>query len=545
VPRRKISVLILYNSPQSSGRHAFVESEAGVLAEVEVVRQALDKLRIGHRVVGVREFQELPGVLSASDEPVVFNLIEGFWTDPDRAASVPTVIHSFGKACTGNDAQGQSLSSDKWQSKILLTAAGIPTPPGVLVPPGRPIPSRGLFDGPYLVKPVRTDGSEGIDNTNLVSGHGRALRQVVRRIHDQLRQPALIERYIEGRELNVSVIYRRGEAQVLSPAEIDFRDFEAGRPRIIGYEAKWLQDSFEYQHTPRLIPAPLPKRLTDRLRSLAAAACRALSCFDYCRVDFRLDQASRPYVLEVNANPDISLDAGLAAALEVAGISYHAFVKLTIDNAVRRSSQLSVRSSQSKPTRRQLPTDNCQPTTVDIRWCGPQDRQVVLSFLAETGFFRPDEIDIARELIDSGIAEGPKGHYQSYVACVNQESDCGLKNTDNANPKSAIRNPQSLPVGWVCWGPTPCTLGTFDIYWIGVAPAWQGRGIGRALTAFAEQTITECGGRLFVVETSSRETYTPTRRFYEALGYREAGRVPDFYGPGDDRVIFVKPSAGR
>ncbi len=122
-----------------------------------------------------------------------------------------------------------------------------------------------------------------------------------------------------------------------------------------------------------------------------------------------------------------------------------------------------------------------------------------------------------------------------------------MKKAGDANPKSEIRNPKSLPVGWICWGPTPCTLGTFDIYWIGVAPAWQGRGIGRALTNFAEQAITEHGGRLFVVETSSREAYIPTRRFYEALGYWEAGRLPDFYGPGDDKVIFLKaaPDAMR
>ncbi len=552
MPRRKISVLILYNSPHSSGRQAFVESEAGVLGEVEAVRQALEELRIPHRVVGIREFEELPGVLSASDEPVVFNLVEGFWTDPNRATLVPAVIRSFGKACTGNDTPGLLLSLDKWQSKTLLTAAGIPTPKGLIVPPGESIPTRDLFEGPYIVKPVQTDGSEGIDNTNLVPGRGTGLRRIVRRIHDQLGQSALIEPYIEGRELNVSVISRKGELEALPPAEIDFSAFEAGRPRIVGYEAKWLEDSFEYNHTPRLLPAPVPKRLTERLRSLAAASCRALSCWEYCRVDFRLDKANQPYVLEVNANPDISFDGGFASAIEAAGLSYPAFVKLEIDNAVRRSSQLSVHSSQPRPDRRQLTTDNRQPTTVDIRWCGPEDRQVVLSFLAQTGFFRPDEIDIARELIDSGIAEGPKGHYQSFVACVDEGSDCGLriadcglKKTGAANPKADIRHPQSLPVGWVCWGPTPCTLGTFDIYWIGVASAWQGRGIGRALTAFAEQTITERGGRLFVVETSSRETYAPTRRFYEALSYREAGRIPDFYGPGDDRVIFVKPSTAR
>jgi D-alanine-D-alanine ligase len=540
VPPRKISVLVLYNTPKvgwgltprvnaidtketrglrthSTEVPAFAESEAGVLAEVEAVRRALDKLRIGYRVVGVREFEELPGVLSASDEPVIFNLIEGFWTDPSRAMLVPTVIRSFGKACTGNDTPGQLLSLDKWQSKILLTAAGIPTPKGLLVPPGESIPTRDLFEGPYIVKPVRADGSEGIDNSNLVAGRGPALRRIVRRLHDQLGQPVLIEQYIEGRELNISVLSRRGELEVLTPAEIDFSDFEAGRPRILGYEAKWLEDSFEYKHTPRIIPAPLPKRVTERIRALAAASCRALLCDAYCRVDFRLDKSNQPYVLEVNANPDISLDAGLAAAIEVAGVSYPAFVKLEIENALARSSQLSVHSSQSKPASRQLTTDNRQPTTLNIRWCGPEDRQVVLSFLAETGFFRPDEIDIARELIDSGIAEGPKGHYQSYVARVNDQT-----------------------VGWVCWGPTPCTLGTFDIYWIGVASNMQGRGIGRALTNFAEQSIAERGGRLYVVETSSRETYTPTHRFYEALGYWEASRIPDFYGPGDDRVIFLK-----
>lgn len=98
-------------------------------------------------------------------------------------------------------------------------------------------------------------------------------------------------------------------------------------------------------------------------------------------------------------------------------------------------------------------------------------------------------------------------------------------------------------VGWVCYGPTPCTVGTFDIYWIGVSSAWQGHGIGRALTAFVEQAIRDRGGRLFVVETSGRDSYTPTRRFYEALGYHLAASIPDFYGPGDPRVIFIKAAA--
>ncbi len=503
-----------------SGPAAFAESEAGVLAEVQAVSEALDALKIAHRAVGVRQFADLPAVLSAADESVVFNLIEGFWSDPGQAVHIPTVVASFGKACTGNDTQGMLLSLDKWLSKTLLAAAGLPTPKGLLVPPGRSIPAKGLFDGPWIVKPVQTDASEGIDKTSVVHARGKALQGAVRRIHDRFGQSALIEQFIEGRELNISVISRKGDAEVLPPAEIDFIAFEAGRPRIVGYEAKWLEDSFEFIHTPRIIPAPLPKRLTQEIRDLAIAACRTLSCLDYCRVDFRLDKNDRPCILEVNANPDISPDAGFAAALTAAGISYKSFVKLCIDNAVRRlKDSLKGQVSSARSLRFKPHTSNSK-RSITIRWCRPEDRQTVLSFLAETSFFRPDEIDIAREVLDAALADGPKGHYQSFVAELDGQT-----------------------VGWVCYGPTPCTVGTFDIYWIGVSSAWQGHGIGRALTDFVEQAIRDRGGRLFVVETSGRDSYTPTRRFYEALGYRLAASISDFYGPGDPRVIFIKDAA--
>ncbi len=511
MPRRKISVLILFNSPKpSKGGQAFVESEAGVLAEVEAVGRALERLRIPHRMAGIRWFHELPVILAAADEPVVFNLVEGFWADSEQANMVPAVVHSFGKACTGNDTPGLIASLDKWQSKTLLRAAGLPTPKGLIVHPGRPIPAQDLFDGPYIVKPIRADASEGIDNASIVRKRGGVLREAVQRIHERFGQPALIEQYIDGRELNVSVIWRDGEPHVLPLAEIDFSAFDATRPRIVGYEAKWLADTFEYHHTPRIIPAPLSKPLARRIRDLAMASCRTLGCFDYCRVDFRLDKAGNPYVLEVNANPDISPDAGFAAALEAAGISYEAFVKLTVDNAERKK-----RDERTKTVGRIVH----RPSSIvsRIRWCRPEDRQAVLTFLAQTGFFRPDEMDIAREVLDEALAQGPKGHYQSFVACMDKEV-----------------------VGWVCFGPTPCTIGSFDIYWIGVASAWQGRGIGRALMEFAEQAIAQRGGRLLVVETSSREKYLPTRRFYEALGYTEAAQIREFYGPEDHKVIFTK-----
>ena len=155
-----------------------------------------------------------------------------------------------------------------------------------------------------------------------------------------------------------------------------------------------------------------------------------------------------------------------------------------------------------------------------IRWCQKQDREAVVALLAETRFFRPDEMIIAKEVLDAGIKDGPSGHYQSYVI-----------------------ETSGRVVGWVCYGHTPCTVGSFDIYWIAVDKDCQGQGLGRRLMEFAERQIATQGGRLAILETSSRDIYQPTRGFYERLGYTQAARIADFYGPGDDKVVFTKTLA--
>ena len=152
-----------------------------------------------------------------------------------------------------------------------------------------------------------------------------------------------------------------------------------------------------------------------------------------------------------------------------------------------------------------------------IRRSVPSDREAILSFVAATGFFRPDEVDVAREVLDDALKAGPSGHYQSYTA----EAD-------------------GHPAGWICFGPTPCTVGTFDLYWIVVAPGAQRKGLGAALVAYAEDRIRDRGGRLAVAETSGRPLYEVTRSFYRRCGYEESCRAADFYAPGDDKILFVK-----
>ena len=153
-----------------------------------------------------------------------------------------------------------------------------------------------------------------------------------------------------------------------------------------------------------------------------------------------------------------------------------------------------------------------------IRPMTKADRGAVLDLIAETGFFRPDEVRVAEELIDIYLGYPDQRDYDIVVA-------------EDGEGKAA---------GYMTWGPTPLAIGTYDLYWMAVSPKAQGRGHGKALVRWLEQRVEEIGGRLIVIETSSTPHYEPTRKFYLGLGYRETARIPDFYQPGDDRVVYTK-----
>jgi D-alanine-D-alanine ligase-like ATP-grasp enzyme/ribosomal protein S18 acetylase RimI-like enzyme len=504
-------VLILYNDPAppaGEGPSRWEESETGVLAEALAVAEVLAGLGIPSRRAGIRRLADLPGALAGGPERIVFNLVEGLPAGPRDANAVPAVCRALGRVCTGNEA----VSMDKWLTKAALSAHGVPTPAGVVVPVGaRPAPAD-LPPGRLIVKPIRADGSEGIDAASVVPGPGQALLKAIGRIHRDFDQPALVEQFIDGREINVSVIQRAGALRVLPLAEIDFSAFGPDRPRIVDYAAKWRQESFEFRNTPRKIPASLPAKVAAEIRRHARAAWHAVACQDYARVDCRVDAQGRAYVIEVNANPDISPDAGFRAALSAGKIPFDQFVLAMLRNAEARLGASSA-------------TGLAEPATVspagegqtEIRWSRQTDRQPVLDLLAGTGVFRPGELDIAREVLDDALRDGPAGHYQSYTAELDGRA-----------------------VGWVCFGPTPCTEGTFDMYWLAVDLRLQKRGIGRALMLRAEGQIVRRGGRLIVLETSGRADYDLTRKFYLHLGYHEASCVPDFYAPDDAKVTYTK-----
>ncbi len=503
-------VLIIHNAPRAAASGHGIESEVGVLEEVKAVTAALDRLGASHRVAALSDLCELPPLLAATPERILFNLVESFPNRPADAAYVPAICMAFGKSCTGNTSACQSLANDKWRAKAVLREAGLPVPPGVLAPVSDGWDTGRLPPSPWIVKPLQTDASEGIDAQSVVPEDLEQLRRAVARVHANFRQPALIESFVGERELNVALYQRGREVEILPPSEVVFDDFGRDRPRIVDYAAKWLPDSFEYQHTRRVVPAPLDQALAEQLRRHALAAWSTLDCQDYARVDFRADSEGRLFILEVNPNPDIAPDTGFVGALHAAGIPFEDFVAALVENAHHRRPRPAAGSGRT-----------AKPKTArgeaNIRRMRAGDLDAVLSLVRHTGFFRDDEVEVAAEVLEQAAQEGELGHYQSFVV-----------------------EDQAQPVGWICFGPIPCTLGSYDIYWIVVAPSHQRRGLGKALLEFAESQIRLKGGRMAIIETSSQPRYQSTRGFYRDAAYEIVARLRDFYAPGDDKIVCAK-----
>ena len=326
-------VAILYGLPRPPDGAAAAsrrESEAGVIAEVSRVADALHLLGVAYRVAPISRMSDLYRVLGGTEETVVFNLVEEPYGRYQAVHRVPTIVRSLGKSCTGNTAACLALCLDKGRTKKLLAASGVPTPVAVCVPVGRDELPEGVPSCRLIVKPLRADGSEGIDASSVVEGPGQDLLRAIQRVHREFAQPALVEQFIEGREVSVSLLQRGHDPSILPLAEIDFSSFPEDKPRIVDYAAKWLPGTFQFENTHRKIPADLQPETAAEIRRLASVTWKATGCHAYARVDLRLDNEGRPFVLEVNPNPDIGPDSGFVAALEAAEISYAQFISFLL-----------------------------------------------------------------------------------------------------------------------------------------------------------------------------------------------------------------------
>jgi D-alanine-D-alanine ligase len=238
---------------------------------------------------------------------------------------VPALLESLDLPFTGCSASALGLTSDKPLAKRLLIAAGIATP----APFGA-----GSNRGRWIVKSEWEHASLGLDDDSIVDA-AHAERAIERRRAEHGGE-WFAEEYVPGRELNVALLAERTGPRVLPVAEIRFDAFPAGKPRIVGYAAKWHTASFEYRNTPRSFAVEL--KLAARVGRLALDCWELFRLDGYARVDFRIDERGEPKVLEVNANPCLSPDAGFTAALEKAGIVHSAALERLIEDALARRS---------------------------------------------------------------------------------------------------------------------------------------------------------------------------------------------------------------
>ncbi|HSS37478.1 MAG TPA: D-alanine--D-alanine ligase [Polyangia bacterium] len=351
-------VLVVHNRDYE-GADADPENRAraDVLSTAEGVRAALE--RLGHPVdlLGIGgDLDGLTAAIAAAEPDVVFNLCESIDGVASLEPLLPMLLERAGLPYSGSPPLTLGLAVHKHRAKDVLRGAGVPTPEAALLT--TPDVTGVALPFPLIVKPAREDASVGITLDSVV--HDRAaLERQVTFVLAHYSQPALVERYIEGREIYVSMLERPGGGVDILPLyEIDFAEMPAGAPRIVSFDGKWVESSPEFRGT-RPVPCELAPVLAKQLESVATRAFAAMELRDYARLDVRLDAAGTPYVIDVNPNCDLSEGAGFARAAAAAGLGYDALIGRIVELAVQRRPHADTIpfTARSRAQRPDLPAD--------------------------------------------------------------------------------------------------------------------------------------------------------------------------------------------
>ncbi len=312
-------IAIIHDSTPATAGRPDISSQDSVVREVSA---ALVLAGREVRVIPVEgDIRDFLKKLKAFSPRCVFNLAESIAGDPGKEHLVPAVLEAAGFPYTGSGPESLSLSADKFISKSLMRSLGIPVPEFAAAKnPAEAKLCRIPF--PVILKPMNEHGSAGIGEDSVIYSGEEELERLAEKITSEFKQPVIIERFIEGREINVSLLGNR-EYTVLPPSEIIF----GGGARICGYAAKWLRGSDEYKNTTPECPAGIRDGVLRIILQTARAAAASHLCSGYARVDIRLNKAMEPFVIDVNPNPDLGSRSGLARSAEAAGLNYEALVE--------------------------------------------------------------------------------------------------------------------------------------------------------------------------------------------------------------------------
>ena len=312
-------VALLHDAAAAAGR----PDSSDTLVEAQAIAAACATLGYDTTTLPVGlHLGALERQLRALAPSVVFNLIESLEGHGQLLHLAPALLETLALPLTGCSALALALTSDKLAAKTLLAAGDIATPAVFAA----------ARDGRWIVKSVCEHASLGIDDASVVGGdsvHGVLAEKLA-----EFGGRWVAERFVAGRELNVGIIAAPDGPRVLPVAEMRFDGFPPDKPAIVGYAAKWDTGSFEYRNTERSFA--VEPELAARAQRLAIACWQLFALDGYARVDFRVDASGMLFVLEINANPCLSPDAGFAAALEHAGIGYTEAIGWLLADAERR-----------------------------------------------------------------------------------------------------------------------------------------------------------------------------------------------------------------
>jgi D-alanine-D-alanine ligase len=288
-----------------------------------VVDQVADALRQGgHKtsILGVHgDLAKLRTGLARRKPDLVFNLMETFGSGQLGAVGLAGLLDLLGLPYTGGGPGEIYIQEDKALTKKLLAFDGIRYPEYALFSPDADLETGGHLRMPLFVKPLRMDASIGIDAKSLVRSTSEMMERVLD-IHRRVKDSALVEEYVEGREFYIGVLGNQSP-QAFPPIEMDFSGLPDGAPRVLDAKAKWDEKSPQYRGT-RAVVADLPDELRARLQKVALDAYRALRVRDYGRIDLRLTEAGEIYVIEVNASCYLEQSGEFVTAARAAGIEY-------------------------------------------------------------------------------------------------------------------------------------------------------------------------------------------------------------------------------
>ncbi|MDP3980661.1 MAG: ATP-grasp domain-containing protein [Chlamydiota bacterium] len=268
--------------------------------------------------------------LQSLQPDLIFNLCEGYGEDSSMESRIAASLELLALRFTGAGSKSLTICHDKAFAKKIMQAFEIPTPTYVHIPVDHDIDTCPI-PFPAIIKPVHEDGSLGIEEDAVVTNH-HDFRDRVQRIHRIFQQPALVEAFIEGREINLSLLGN-------NPYEfVNIREvkFESGY-RIVSFQGKWKKSSHAYQSTPVIDDVDLDQHLREKLNTLAKHCFKVFEMADYGRIDVRLDRSGTPFVIDVNPNPCISYGSGMALAAKEEGLDYAQFIKRIVDLAKQRT----------------------------------------------------------------------------------------------------------------------------------------------------------------------------------------------------------------